>query len=143
MCLTLNYNNLSAAYKARKNPLVAKQDIVVFKMLKKVGDGRKTKYQSPYRTFEYNRGTHYYEEKGNEFGKKVYASWGKVTMDINQGLHAYTTLEKADMEAYRSSNLVIFKMIIPKGSLYYINVNSREIVADNLIFPYNARNLKK
>lgn len=126
MCLTIR------GFKTRKEarefkPLIAKEDIKVYKNLRHNG-------YSPYQTFKYEKGFHYSVEK---FGKTVdwsydhpsYPSVKNWYLQIDKGLHSYTSLAKAK-ESFDCKTVVMY---VPKGAKYYINDN-REIVSNNLIW---------
>lgn len=110
-------------------PLVAKEDIVVYKRLKKTSKG----YKSPYKDFVYNVGYHYYETSSlrkRYTGSPMY-NFRLHSFDINEGLHSYKDLTTAMY--WKNTLEKIVKMIIPKGAKYYDN--GSEIVSTELIFP--------
>lgn len=128
MCLvSKNYKTRKEQRLAANTPLIAKEDIVVYKVLQ-------NDLTSPHRVFQYERNTHYYQE-GKKFGMSKdhvdYADNWYFTID--QGLHAYTS----ELVADRNRSILydrIYEMVVPKGSQYYISRCGKEIVSDNLIF---------
>ncbi len=99
----------------------AKKDIVVYKCLI---HRKGTKYKSPYKNYTYQIGKEYYQT-----GEKFTFSKGWYRIEVNRGLHAYTTLKVA-----RSTGYDVCKFIIPAGSQYFINKQEKEIVCDHYIF---------
>lgn len=118
----ISYNN---------NPIIAKEDITVYKYLKK----KEIlffilKYYSPFvGNFPYKKDKLYdlgeipYKKRGSD-GKYVYIR--------EIGFHSY--LNKPDIPYYiLPSNAVLTKCIVPKGATYYVNEKS-EVVSNQIIF---------
>jgi len=129
MCLTATFKTRDAARKAKKNSLIAKEDINVFKILTRGNF-------APFKSFLYEKGMHYYQE-GKPFGiGKIEKPWysSMWRFDVEQGLHSYTSKSKAEEHLSFYINIKIVKMIIPKGALYYIGING-DVVSSELIYP--------
>lgn len=109
----------------RKNPYTANKNIVVYKILLKSFFG---KIVSPYWDFVYKLRTLYSTSlsvRQSLYSNKLYL--------IDEGLHAYTSIDKAEKEIISFKRAYIYRCIIPKGSLYYINKKDNEIVSNQLI----------
>ncbi len=128
MCLTIQCKSRAEARNLRKNPFIAKEDIVVYKNFYR----RRGVYESPYRGFIYERGYTYYQVgKAFSFTGEKNPYLNPAILEVNKGLHAYTS--KAYARSRYSFYVTTIQCIIPKGSKYY--KNSTEIVADQLIIP--------
>jgi hypothetical protein len=131
MCLTIKKRFSSLRKMIKKEQKIAIKDIIVFKVLEKRRwknqYGEDTKYISPYRSYVYHLGYHYYQTGPNKFS----IWWNSFSgyYDINQGLHAWVSLKKAEEEKY---DCTIIKCVIPKGSTYFLGANN-DVVTDNLI----------
>ena len=109
---------------------IAVNDIQVYKILKerRTWISNRVKYVSPYYNFKYKL-------------NKIYKSRLELdqirddTLIIENGLHSFTSLQRT--EYYRDTcepyceTWIIFKAIIPKGSVYYKN-GAGEIVSNKL-----------
>jgi hypothetical protein len=115
--------------KILEKPLVAKEDIIVYKVLQThIFNGNK--YFSPYRKYPYKRGEHYYQDtKRKKQPFRIFYDGHNHRMHIYVGLHAFLSEKKAKKFGY-----FVFKMIVPKGAKYY--KNRTEIVSTDLIFPH-------
>jgi len=133
MCLTLKNptTKLTIEEAIKLHKKVATKNITVYKVLGIVGNG----YQTPYQNYPMDLNTHYYNVGKNKFTFDL--SYYKL--NVNQGLHAYTSLAKAKLKAMSGylkcwwPDRVIVKCIIPKKSVYFINEYKHEICTDNLI----------
>lgn len=96
---------------------IAKEDIVVFKVLR-------PDYTSPFRGFQYVKGNHYYEDKPIR----------RHDSRIERGLHSFADKEEATRTLI--NNLIIVKMLIPKGTAYYEGWfrGLRSYASEHLIF---------
>lgn len=100
----------------------AKSDIVVYKILVK-----KTNL-SPYRDFQYLPNTEYSSVK---LRATHHSAWNDDDeWEIEEGLHAYTTLVRARFMLDYNEKVVLF--VIPKGTRYVIG-EDWEIVAERMI----------
>lgn len=131
MCLNIKFKTKKASVAARDNPLVAKKDIVVWKVLRKCE--RRNKLSSPLRYYEYCRGYIYYQvgekftfdicrERDYDYKKDRFVKG--FTLSIYVGLHSYKNIPLWGDPV---------PCIIPKGSEYY--TNDIEIVSDQLYIP--------
>lgn len=105
----------------KNGPFVAKKDILVYKRLICKITKTKYKFTSPY------RGTPYYPN-GHIYIKKLNPTKGIIYNRINKGLHAYVKYP-----CFKYPNEVVVKMVIPKGSTYYLGEYD-EIVSTDLIW---------
>lgn len=102
---------------SQSKPLIAKEDIVVYKCLFK----QETTLLSPYMEFEYKLRTLYEVSLGVIICND--------TTVVREGFHAYYTKKHA---LHKWTNEV-YKCIVPKGSKYYLSKKFGEIVSDKLI----------
>lgn len=128
-----------------KEPLIAKEDIVCYKILKQTHDMR---YVSPYRDFQYKINDFNYplEENDLENLRKVISvneikTRYSYAYRIGQGfLHCLVSEEVpsfilsvlTDGFLGKSLSLYLFECYIPKGSKYFLNKNDTEICANKL-----------
>lgn len=108
-----------------KNPYTANKNIVVYKILLK---SFFKEIVSPYWGFVYKLRTLYstpLSVRQSLHSNKLYL--------IEAGLHAYTSIDKAKKEIVYFTRASIYRCIIPKGSLYYINEKDNEIISNQLI----------
>ena len=127
MCLQIIGTNNSIS-RSLPEPLVAEQDIKVFKILW-------DNLASPYMDYPYNANTRYHiEDMHPTFLYTNYRDYSQYIVTV--GLHAYQSLKEAEScaiifaDEYR--NVIIVKMTIPKGAHYYIGTVG-DIVSDTLI----------
>lgn len=130
MCLTLGKFPSIQAIKNKK-PKIAKEDIVVYKLLNKVGK----EYSSFFRYMPYKQNTLYTVPRFVKDSCMCYAS-DNFYGYIEDGLHAYTKMH--NFIAYRGK--VCIKMTIPKGTKYYISDDGTEIVSLALKTPKQFKN---
>lgn len=109
----------------KRNPYTANKNIVVYKILLKSFFGE---IISPYLNFVYKLRTLYSTSlsvRQSLHSNKIYL--------IEKGLHAYTSIDKAKENLIYFSKATIYRCIIPKGSLYFINEDDNEIASNRLI----------
>lgn len=124
-----------------KKPLIAQEDITVYKRLERTGKGE---YQSPYLGSYYERGQLYTSKIGklkapkSQYPKtfKDHNMNRKVTTIgyIDEGIHAYTsraTAKSQSEECWSWNEESIITCVIPKGSQYYLG-SGNEIVTNQL-----------
>jgi len=109
--------------------LIAKKDIVCYKVLDKI----ESRYFGPYQGTEYRFG----RVRKSVIGEVD--EW-KTHKQVGKGLHSYMTLKKAK---YRHNDIsyvcdgiaVLFECVIPKGSEYYKNPDGAkmEYISNQLI----------
>ena len=129
MCLTISqyFKTRQQARDFSKQPLIAKKDIVVYKVINIFGGA------SIYRNFKYEQGYHYYQTGKRPFGFVIYKGsfQEKWKIDINEGLHSYSTVTKATSRCDSYSKVV--EMIIPKGAKYFIGSNNDIVLLQCLL----------
>lgn len=126
-------------YSKTNTPLIAEEDIVVYKVLMH----RNGKDYAPVVSDTANLQSYIYKKGANKARLKEDIS---LTLDgrtyaIGQGfLHAYTTNEEAEKSKTRwnccfltVSNFVV-KMIVPKGTEYFVGIDEKDICAKQLIW---------
>lgn len=126
----------------QKEPTVAENDIVVYKVMHLTRDGVLTSSVQNYRyTLGVEETAEMMEQPGGKFANDyewdwaAQYSWSKLLV-IGPGLHAYKTLE--DAEKNRHGHAAIVECVIPKGSLYYDNpVN---LIVSNRLMPVKIHN---
>jgi hypothetical protein len=119
-----------------KEPKIAEEDIVVYKILN-IGNDRIT---SPYRYFTWNLDTVYETEIKettdytcfDDKAKTEYNICSEEVKSIGRGFHSALNKKRLseDREEWTNEE-VIFKCIIPKGSEYYIGLS--DLVVSNRI----------
>lgn len=132
-------------------PKVAEEDIEVYKVLKLKANG---KYYAPfmndsrYTSYTYHKGVNEPEKLFDpkyKYEHAPYCCFGNIYYEVSRGwLHAYRREEDAKQyvrynpptgyELAAGIKKVVVKMIIPKGSEYYVNFNGSEIAADKLVW---------
>lgn len=131
MCLTVNerFKSKEAAIAAASNPLIAKEDIIVYKALGAFRNDEKTRARSPHRFFEFEKGYHYYQDDDTFGFRYNFDAWeAEWKIVIHEGLHA--CLKKSRAENH-SKNVV--RMTVPKGTKYFLN-KLGDIVSTQLIW---------
>lgn len=126
MCFTLYSDK-----RTKPRPKKAKQDIIVFKVLKKSGWGCYKPLIINGKKLRWQKGTEVYETTPFKD-----AEWESSISELNingNALHS-GTLENAKTILSMSKIRKIVKMIIPKGALYYEN-NEGEYVSNRLVYP--------
>ena len=94
------------------NPKVATRSIRVWKRFSR-------DLVSPYRLFQY------------EHGKEYKSELRKIVHRVHNGLHSYTSLDMINW--YKRRCEIVLECTVPKGSTYYWNPFSQEIVSDRLV----------
>lgn len=127
MCLTIrNFKTKKEAITFSKKPKKAIKDITVYKVLNL--DNR-----SIYEKFLYEKGKEYYRYGEKLFGISVYKQYyGAYKIEIDDGLHAYTSKVIARRKSDYDFSRKMVKMIIPKGALYFEDKLNHEIVSSKL-----------
>ena len=111
----------------------ATKDIVVYKLLRKNSDEIKNYCKlcnRPIPQTEWVTLFQYTDVNFNEL-KRAKFSYNSFR-DIEEGLHSYSTINKAKCYCF-SVNKKVFKSIIPKGAYYYYNPNTEEYVSTQLL----------
>ncbi len=125
-----------------KKPRIAKRNIKVFKFGLRRFDKVIPYYYREYSGMNYREGIEYNSEiRSKDIGFKIY---------IDKGLHSFNSklcwskkikgylkvcsiLMSPDMEFANNAELVKIKCHIPKGSTYYINYLTGEMVSDRIV----------
>ena len=102
---------------------IAPRDIITYKVLCPIDD--KTARAPIYRTYMYTRGKH------NPY-VTITPEYDEVfgTYIANEGYHSYTEIPDISDLNYGES---IYKMIIPKGTVYYKSNKYKVIISSNII----------
>lgn len=103
---------------------VAKEDITCWKVF----ENNNGKLVTPYQNHPWPKTK---LVKVSEFGATIEVDddEGSASMNIHEGLHAYTQAKKDEGSIYPSYTQVVMEMVIPKGTKYILNFNETEIVA--------------
>lgn len=112
----------------KSGPHVATEDLKVYKALKVSQTNKGISLRSPCRNAEYNFGR-------IRRVKSLKPVGGRYMGDeaVHAGLHACTTISAAFQLSFH-----VFEAVIPKGSTYYIGVDS-DIVSTALYIPINGK----
>lgn len=111
MCLTTSM----------RYPVVAKRDIVCYKMVMRTRGMRRGKYLSWFRGFEYRLGEEYREPK---FEAVVDPDIRTGEGNVNNGFHSYADESFACRQEDKFSHAVIIRCVIPEGARYYKSSDS-------------------
>lgn len=114
MCLITN----------QKRAKIAKEDIICYKVIL----NKNGRLLSPYQEYRW------YKNKLtsiDEFTCTTYNIW----KNVYKGLHACTSIDRAkwSIKFTWGSNIQIHESTIPKGSKYYISIDGKEIVSNQMI----------
>lgn len=110
-------------------PIILDKDLVVYKVLYKVG----SRIYSIYQDYRYNIGKIYYNE---ELGiEPVYRKGQGIIIGycVHEAYHACTTLYGAKEHRGKVREYRIYKCIIPKGSKVFFDRYCDEIASDTII----------
>lgn len=110
MCLDTNQNQI---------PLIAEEDITVYKLLRNNGDGR---LLSMYRYMHYQIGEEYTSEL--KYFTNEYPVEDAIAY-VEEGLHSYssTAIELVQFFAQNSDyngDIIVVECVVPKGAKYYV-----------------------
>lgn len=112
----------------KESAKIADKDIVVYKVLLKYTNGT---YRSPYKDAQYEIGKlytaniQYYERLLYQVDEHPI-----IKLAIGEGLHAYTSMGTAFLQAFLI-NGIVFEAIIPKGATYVLGTDN-DIVSTQL-----------
>jgi hypothetical protein len=114
---------------------IAKKDIEVYKLLEVVNK----KFYSLYKNFLYKPGIHYYQTGISKINLTT-PSWNGRHSQVSHGLHTFKYKNDARRFAKERHNVIVIKMIIPKGTEYYLGgfdsiQGERSYASNELIFP--------
>lgn len=134
MCLSVNLD----FHKVKDNKpiaLVAKQSILVYKVLEVIGKHYRTPYMLESVNFDDEYGMLFYKTTRFSFDKE-YLSKRNYKHLVVKGAHSYFSLDRANYDKIffeiLSGSATIHYAIIPKGSKFYIGSNY-DIASSNLV----------
>ena len=119
MCLKAKKTFWNRLFHICPNPKVAKEDIVVYKLLTITVNSDYP--QSPFYDFEWKENVLYSAPLG------IFKARSTADSFIEEGFHAFYSKDGID----RRSKYTLYEAIIPKGSNYFIGDNN-DIVADRM-----------
>ena len=109
-------------------PTILDKDLVVYKVLYKVGNRIYSRYQD----YRYDIGKIYHDEEIGVISSEIIGQ--KIPVDIvYKAYHACTTLDRANEHLDTGMKCRIYKCIIPKGSKVFFDRNCDDIASDTLI----------
>ena len=104
------------------------EDITCYKVLGSTDE--EEVFEAPLYYFNYTIG-----EKYNCFDSSKEKTFNLISSGdntlIEEGFHSWSTIHSA--KEFVAGNQIIFKAIIPKGSLYYYNPRSKDYVSNQII----------
>lgn len=102
----------------QNEPLIAEEDIIVFKNLKNSGNND---YVSPYQGFHFEINKIYTDTKESHIQQLTINS--DPAYSITQGwFHSYSTLDGATKNCIFHGDVILVKAMIPKGTPYYLGI---------------------
>ena len=136
MCLSVNLD----FHKVKDNKpiaLVAKQSILVYKVLEVKGKHYRTPYMLKGINFDDEYGMFFYKTTRFSINKLFPYYYPQCHYDVLKGIHSYFVFDEANhtnehMKIVDGSNSNIHYAIIPKGSKFYVG-NNCDIVSSNLV----------
>lgn len=149
MCLSVNLNY----HKVKNNKpiaLVAKQSILVYKVLEVEGKHYHTPFEYMAINFNDEYGMFFYKTTRFNINRTHFdlSDGHKCAYDVWRGIHSYIDFGEADYTTdymknlYDSTNPNIHYAIIPKGSKFYIGCDD-DIVSSNLVVFKNKTKYNK
>ena len=152
MCLSVNLDY----HKVKNNKpiaLVAKQSILVYKVLEVEGKHYCTPFQYKTINFDDEYGMFFYKTTRFSIDKTcLYLSNGHKcaynAYNVLKGIHSYIDFDEANytndyIKGLCGSNPNIHYAIIPKGSKFYIGYHCEDIVSSNLVVFKNKTKYNK
>lgn len=112
----------------KESAKIADKDIVVYRILMKYTDGT---YHSPYKDAPYEIGKLY--TANIQYYERLFYKVDEYPITqlvIEEGLHAYTSMGTASLQAFLI-NGIVFEAIIPKGATYVLGTDN-DIVSTQL-----------
>lgn len=137
MCLSVNLG----FHKVKDNKpiaLVAKQSILVYKVLEVKNKHYRTPYMLKGINFDDEYGMFFYKTTRFSINRTHYSYYyTQYHYDVSKGIHSYFVFDAANntsehIKIMSGSNSNIHYAIIPKGSKFYIGIDS-DIVSSNLV----------
>lgn len=133
MCLSVNLN-FHKVKNDKPIALVAKQSILVYKMLEVKGKHYRTPYRSKAVNFDDEYGMFFYKTTRFSINRTYFC--GQYHYGVLRGIHSYFVFDEANnINYYLNKNFCISNVhyaIIPKGSKFYIGSNY-DIASSNLV----------
>lgn len=135
MCLSVNLN-FHKVKNDKPIALVAKQSILVYKMLEVKNNHYRTPYMNKAVNFDDEYGMFFYKTTRFSINRTYF--YKKYYYDVSRGIHSFFDFDKADKAKHTSDFLLtlgvsnIHYAIIPKGSKFYIGSNY-DIASSNLV----------
>lgn len=137
MCLSVDLG----FHKVKDNKpiaLVAKQSILVYKVLEVKNKHYRTPYMLKGINFDDEYGMFFYKTTRFSINRTHYSYYyAQYHLDVSKGIHSYSVFDAANnasehIKIMSGSNSNIHYAIIPKGSKFYIGIDS-DIVSSNLV----------
>ena len=146
MCLSVNLD----FHKVKNNKpiaLVAKQSILVYKVLEVEDKHYHTPFEYMAINFDDEYGMFFYKTTRFSINRTYFYSEGHTAYDVLRGIHSYINFDEADYTTDYMKNLYdskpnIHYAIIPKGSKFYIGCDD-DIVSSNLVVFKNKTKYSK
>ena len=138
MCLTVDkeFKTRQAARDFFAKPLIAKTNKTVYKVLKKRAFYKHL--ESPFQQEKYEPGE---LKTVPKFGKEILKNFDSIwRININNGIHACTSLDQAIWMAERGFMRKVIKCYIPKGTPYFIGTDG-DIVSLALQMPKKFKHI--
>ena len=108
-------------------PTILDKDLVVYKVLYKLGNRIYSKYQD----YRYDIGKIYHDE---EIGIECVDKYQILEYRVFEAYHACTTLERAKVHLDAEVRMYhIYKCVIPKGSKVFFDRDCDDIASDTII----------
>lgn len=146
MCLSVNLDYHKVKYN-KPIALVAKQSILVYKVLEIEDKHYRTPFQYKAINFDDEYGMFFYKTTRFSIDRTYFYSKGYTAYDVLRGIHSYIDFSEADytndyMKNMCGSNSNIHYAIIPKGSKFFIGGHC-DVVSSNLLVFKNKTKYNK
>lgn len=119
-----------------KKPLIAKEDIICYKVLQRLEDGS---YISPFREVKYKINDFNFPEEESDMNMKSLTQYAPIYAIDSGFLHCLTSQGLLYLQKFVYASVLakefpfyLFVCYIPKGSKYFISHCGTEICADKL-----------
>ena len=132
MCLSVNLN-FHKVKNDKPIALVAKQSILVYKMLEVKNNHYRTPYMNKAVNFDDEYGMFFYKTTRFSINRTYF--YKKYHYDVSRGIHSFFDFDKAKHTNYFLQSLGVSNIhyaIIPKGSKFYIGTDG-DIASSNLV----------
>lgn len=108
-------------------PTILDTDLVVYKVLYKVG----SRIYSIYQDYRYDIGKIHHDEEIGIEPSRILGLEIPNKYCVNEAYHACTTLDRAN--AHLDTGYNIYKCVIPKGSKVFFDIDYDDIASDTII----------